>query len=456
MIPYILFDSKYFLSICFIIFVCLFVSCGGDDDSNDEPGPANHYVYPLSGSVFYEEYIPTDTGLSNEIYTKPVRYANYEIVSENGSLIKIGSLDEDGGYYAERQKGESVYLNIYSDTRFSGIANAYVVDSNDDVYIYTSPLITPDQNINTDITISIENHGEKSGAYNILDVALICSKKMIESTKITHPKLRITWELGNLNKMVFGKIVSSSFYSRSETIPTIYLAGGQETYDKSIDLESETAHFDDMVIAHEIGHFMLDHYSVDASQGGGHNGNNLYPSLSLSEGFATWFAAVCLKNPNYLSTVGLPPKQQLNFSNYNIENIDNISYRCFGIQSEFTVSEILWDIYDGSEDYSIDSDNDGIQINFDDMMHIFQLFRKQKDYPFLITFLDRLKDSDLLNELEISNLLLSPTDHNIEYPYPVVWPFQMGASRLTPRSCTLIFSLIQICYGRLVLLHSMY
>jgi len=33
---------------------------------------------------------------------------------------------------------------------------------------------------------------------------------------------------------------------------------------------------------------------------------------------------------------------------------------------------------------------------------------------------------------------------------------EMGASRLTPRSCTLIFYLIQICYGRLVLLHSMY
>ncbi|ETR66647.1 MAG: hypothetical protein OMM_12524 [Candidatus Magnetoglobus multicellularis str. Araruama] len=177
---------------------------------------------------------------------------------------------------------------------------------------------------------------------------------------------------------------------------------------------------------------MLDHYSVDASQGGGHNGNNLYPSLSLSEGFATWFAAACLKNPNYLSTVGLPPKQQLNFSNYNIENIDNIPYRSFGIQSEFTVSEILWDIYDGSEDYSIDSDNDGIQINFDDIMHIFQLFRKQKDYPFLITFLDRLKDNNFLTELEISNLLQSPTDQYIEYPYPVVWPFQMELEMAYP------------------------
>jgi len=35
-------------------------------------------------------------------------------------------------------------------------------------------------------------------------------------------------------------------------------------------------------------------------------------------------------------------------------------------------------------------------------------------------------------------------------------PIEKGASRLTPRSCTLIFSLIQICYGCLVLLHSMY
>jgi len=39
---------------------------------------------------------------------------------------------------------------------------------------------------------------------------------------------------------------------------------------------------------------------------------------------------------------------------------------------------------------------------------------------------------------------------------PLFGFIEMGASRLTPRSCTLIFYLIQICYGRLVLLHSMY
>ncbi|ETR66646.1 MAG: hypothetical protein OMM_12525 [Candidatus Magnetoglobus multicellularis str. Araruama] len=103
-------------------------------------------------------------------------------------------------------------MNIYSDTRFSGIANTYVVDSNGYVYIYTSQLITPDLSINTDITIRIVNHGQKSGAYNILDVASTCSKKMIDSTKIMHPELRITWELGNLNKIVFGKNCKLKFF----------------------------------------------------------------------------------------------------------------------------------------------------------------------------------------------------------------------------------------------------
>jgi len=70
----------------------------------------------------------------------------------------------------------------------------------------------------------------------------------------------------------------------------------------------------------------------------------------------------------------------------------------------------------------------------------------------------------------IKRLLMVAEEYNEPFGEPIVMvggtamtahrirkqSFDMGASRLTPRFCTLIFYLIQICYGRLVLLHSMY
>jgi len=422
------------ISICFF-FIFLLDSCGGGDDSsgtNDSVKNSTHQDYGnLSGKITFEEYIPTDEGLSDEVYSKPVRYAEYELFSEEGIIIGNGNLDHDGKYSIQLNNIKHVYLKINSDTRFSGAANVYTVDSNDTIYSYSSPLINTDQVNIFDMTIPIDNHGKISGAFNILDVASICSEFIINKTGVTHPELRITWELGNLYKISLNQLVTNCSYVHGIDPPTIFLIGGR-LFNGTIDLTSETAHFDDMVIAHEFGHFVQNHYSVDASQGGAHNGNSLYPSLSFSEGFATWYAAVCLKNPNYISTIGLPPEQQLNFSNYNIENINNIPYRNYGIQSEFTVSEILWDIYDGSDDFLNDPDNDGINVNFSDIINIFLNWNIKKDYPFIITILDGLNDENLLTEFEIADLLSYPTDQKIEYPYPIKWPFPMEFGLVYP------------------------
>ncbi|KPA10228.1 lipoprotein [Candidatus Magnetomorum sp. HK-1] len=419
--------SNNYLWINRLLIICLILvitGCGKGDKNSDNNSNNQNFVN-LTGKVSFEEYIPTDDGLSDEVYSKPVRYAEFEIISEDGSIIDNGNLNEDGVYSVELNRNQNVYLKINSDTRFSGSANVYIVDSNNQIYSYMSPPINPNQINNFNMTIPIDNHGKISGGFNILDVASTCSDIMIKATGITHPELRLTWELGNLNQMALNELVINCFYQHGKEPHTIFLVGGQQESDGTIDLTSETAHFDDMVIAHEIGHFVQHVYSVDASQGGGHNGNSLYPSLSFSEGFATWFAAVCLNNPNYIATVGLPPEQQLNFSNYNIENVDNISYRNYGIQSEFTVAEVLWDIYDGSEDFLHDSDNDGINVKFSNIINIFQKMDKNNDYPFLITILDDLINEEILTEFEITGLLSYPTDQKIEYPYLIKWPFPM-------------------------------
>jgi len=425
---------KFYKRYCFLVSAIIFLGCNGNDTSMDiEESDGQNTEITLQGNVYFEEYIPTDKGLSDEIYVKPVKYALFEVLSENDMNLYHGNLDKHGHFSVDLKKKQKICIKIYSDTRKSDICNVYTVNSDNKVYTYSSLYFNPENYENYNNTISIANYGKISGAFNILDVASSCSKLIISTTGKIHLPLRLTWELGNLNTSVFGELLTTSFFSQYNATPTIYLSGGKILSDGTLDLTSETAHFDDMVIAHEMGHFIQNSYSFDASQGGGHNGNNLYPSLSLSEGFATWCAAACLNNPNYIETIGLPPYQKVNYSNYNIENIDNISYRAYGIQSEFTVSEILWDIYDGSDDYPVDFDNDGLAVDFKTIIDVFQNL-SEYDYPFLITVLDKFRDSFIISEEKICELLSSPTDQNIEYPYSVLWPFPIELGYTYPVS----------------------
>lgn len=416
--------SSYSYAISFLFFILL-SACGGSNGGENESLDNATSSKNITGSVQFEEYIPTDEGLSDTVYSKPVRYARFDILSESNQSHASGFLDGNGQFQVTLNGLSSGYLKVYSDTRGSDVADVYTVNSSNNLYTFKSDTTDFNNNETIDLLIPVSNHGEISGAFNILDVAATCTKCVIDATGTFHPDLRLTWELGNVGTVVFDKILTTSFFCRTDSIPTIYLSGGIKSEDGSLDLKSETAHFDDMVIAHETGHFIQNTYSYDASQGGGHNGNNLYPSLALSEGFATFFAAVCLDNPNYIATIGLPPEQQLNFSNYNIEDIDNISYRSYGIQSEFTVSEVLWDIYDGSTDYPTDFDADGVAVDFAAIIEIFETFEKNSNYPFLVSVLNALRDRGILTEMQISGLLAYPTDQNIDYPFSVAWPFPM-------------------------------
>jgi ATP-dependent exoDNAse (exonuclease V) alpha subunit len=80
---------------------------------------------------------------------------------------------------------------------------------------------------------------------------------------------------------------------------------------------------------------------------------------------------------------------------------------------------------------------------------LFSIIRFNNDYPKRLIFVG---DENQLPPIGFGKPFHDIIDHVISKKDL----FEKGASRLTPRSCNLIFSLIQICYGCLVLLHSMY
>ena len=58
--------------------------------------------------------------------------------------------------------------------------------------------------------------------------------------------------------------------------------------------------YDDVVLGHEYGHFVMQKYSVSDSPGGGHSSNDrVAPALAWGEGWATFFA-LCLPEADLL------------------------------------------------------------------------------------------------------------------------------------------------------------
>lgn len=393
----------------------MLMGCGAN------PGAPDGVKVEVAGEVTYQERIPTEAGLSADFALRPVRFACIELRSE-GTVRAKGTTDSMGCYRLCGEVGDRYQICVLS--RCETEAKLDVVDSDGNTHRYA---VQREQSVNCssfDILIPCDSR-QQSGAFNILDVCRTVSRRVSKATGRIPPHVTVCWELGNVGTIVQQRPVTSSFYGSISGEPWIVITGGEPGREST----TETSHFDDPVIAHEYSHFIQDHFSYANSMGGSHNAEHLYFPLALAEGFATWLGCVALGRPYYICTIGMPPTPQLNFSYYSLESVHDISYRAYGYSSELSVSEILWDLIDGGEEYPEDLDNDGIALSFQSVFSVFVGFSPQEDYPWLGLFLQRLEQLGLLSAEQIAQLVASPTDHSISYPSGVRWPFTLEMGR---------------------------
>ena len=94
-------------------------------------------------------------------------------------------------------------------------------------------------------------------------------------------------------------------WSRGSNNGTYYLNGGIFLLGATSDDDG----YDDIVILHEIGHFVEDVYGRSDSPGGSHDGSPTDPNLAWSEGCSTYFGMAVRGRPleeildQYLTTV---------------------------------------------------------------------------------------------------------------------------------------------------------
>jgi hypothetical protein len=108
--------------------------------------------------------------------------------------------------------------------------------------------------------------------------------------------------------------------------------------------QGDTDEFDQHVVAHEFGHYFEDQFSRSDSIGGSHgSGGRLDLRVAFGEGWGNAYAAMSLNNPAYRDS------QQGAASEFGF-NLEADSPTAEGWFSEFSVGEILFDIFDSTAD----------------------------------------------------------------------------------------------------------
>lgn len=123
--------------------------------------------------------------------------------------------------------------------------------------------------------------------------------------------------------------------------------------DRNVDSDE----FDDCIILHEYGHFVMSVFSSvqDTPAGHHHPGCKLDPRLAWSEGWANFFSAAVRNDPLYVDTIVRGGKPLV--TGHNLDDIRQASFqkrrrsydiaRFGGYWDEHTVGTTLWALFDG-------------------------------------------------------------------------------------------------------------
>ena len=290
----------------------------------------------VSGKVTYEDFPVSKTGLGSSRML-PVRFAKVEVVRDfDKEILATGSTDASGKYeltFKNDDTDHPGYFVIVYAQQDSSTLKQEVLDYSKEVYTFKTDTVvneieTPEKE-NFDIAITKDKN---AGAMNIFDVAVRCNDYARTNGGKVPEKLTFIWQKNG---------ASGSYYSSAKKM--IVLLGQTADPDE----------YDDLVIGHEYGHFVMDTYSKDNSPGGSHTLAPSTPTLAWSEGWATFFSAAALNKSFYVDTIasGVGSYDSLETLDSSIVK-GNVGDLLDGNVSEAVVSAVLWDLHDSTNETS--------------------------------------------------------------------------------------------------------
>lgn len=268
----------------------------------------------ISGRVSFDRvpFGSLGTGLDFAgVAPQPARGVVVELVLPPvGSTTCEGSvldtvLTDGGGYYALDAGNDSTQVCVRARAQLYRAGspgwNIAVADNTDGNNLYVmadsrvaSAADEPERDLHaaSGLSGSIYAGPRVAAPFAILDTACKAMNTMLSfNSSAQFGTLSLLWSVDNGEEsgaLSEGKIGSAFFNPDARAI---YLRG---------DADSNTDEFDEMVIAHEFGHFLTHTFSRSDSIGGEHDlSQNLDPRLAFDEGWATAFAGLALGTPYY-------------------------------------------------------------------------------------------------------------------------------------------------------------
>ncbi|MDH4274907.1 MAG: hypothetical protein OEW08_07710, partial [Gammaproteobacteria bacterium] len=246
-------------------------------------------VMTVSGIVRYTDRLYGHQGYSGTAL-KSLRFVPVEAIANDQRLLSRGSTDARGHYSVNVPVGLGFKLRVLSATDETANLSISVRNPNGAVYAVTDEGLTSAGNAMTrDIIIPPQNAAV--GAFNILDVFTSATLFMRDLESRALPALKAYWGTGSAgtyfctNYDPYACPQDRGIYVLQEVAPP-YISGN-----------GDNDEFDDDVLWHEFGHFVMDVFSHDESPGGEHSFTStaLDLRLAFSEGWGDFFP-IAVKN----------------------------------------------------------------------------------------------------------------------------------------------------------------
>lgn len=325
----------------------------------------------VGGRATFVKRLYDNRGLTGVRVTKPVRYAQVDIVLEVDGRTLLSTHTDGDGYYCVQVRGvpvdfPTVYPRVASKTdpdrfkinvidRLENLPNANLYSRPGPGFNGAAPGIY-DVDIEVPVTVQVGANVQfpLAGAFNILDVITTGAEISIELTgQAPSAELFVAWTPGT----VFGSGTFGTYFTGADPLKRaagIELSGG----DGGGPDAGNHDEYDDDITLHEYGHFMAYSFSKGAEVGGAHylNDNTQDIRLAWSEGWATFFSAATRNKPDMVNTYGGDPgtpDQDLSYS-FNIETPHSDVLTAIGTPleehgtyttSEVAVASVLWRLY---------------------------------------------------------------------------------------------------------------
>jgi hypothetical protein len=275
----------------------------------------------IRGAIHYEKVpyrVDNKIGLRFDApKTTPVAGVQVELLV-NEVVVGTALTNAKGSYELpwKQDKGTKVKLRLMA-------ISGHVEVRNKERVVYSYPLGSLEVaqgDVTRDTVLVTVDKG--AGALNIIEAIRIADEFLkteagVKAAEI--PKITISWTPG-----YNGPPGTITHFSSHDNSAFIY-------GDRAVDSDE----FDDYVIIHEYGHFIMSVFSRDDSPGGNHGSNQkIDPRLAWSEGWANFFACAVIGDSHYADT----QLENLSF------DLNSVRPQNAGYWNEMSVGFTLWNL----------------------------------------------------------------------------------------------------------------